>query len=139
MKRLKSLFLLICVLSITALAEIQKPATPKQPTTQDIPVTLCRQKDNKTLRAPSNNPDNVITGAYNATTGTLSIYTECDSEWVLTITSSSKSATYNVSTSALLNSTIAKTKRATFQNETSKTSLFSLPFFSYSFDCLNIN
>lgn len=34
---------------------------------------------------------------------------------------------------------IAKTKRATFQNETSKTSLFSLPFFSWSFDRLNIN
>lgn len=104
MKRLKSLFLLICVLSITALAEIQKPASPKQPTTQDIPVTLCRRSKHNALRAPSNNPDNVITGAYNATTGTLSIYTECDSEWVLTITSSSKSATYNVSTSALLNS-----------------------------------
>lgn len=103
MKRLKSLFLLICVLSITALAEIQKPASPEQPTSQDIPVTLSRQKDNKTLRAPSNNPDNVITGAYNATTGTLSIYTKCDSEWVLTITSFSKTATYNVSTSALIN------------------------------------
>lgn len=34
---------------------------------------------------------------------------------------------------------IAKTKRATFQNETSKTSLFLLPFFSYSFDLLNTN
>ncbi len=34
---------------------------------------------------------------------------------------------------------IAKTKRATFKNETSKTSLFSLPFFSYTFDRLNIN
>lgn len=34
---------------------------------------------------------------------------------------------------------IAKTKRATFQNETSKTSLFSLPFFSCSFDLLNTN
>lgn len=39
---------------------------------------------------------------------------------------------------ALLN-IIAKTKRATFQNETSKTSLFSLPLFSWSFDRLNIN
>lgn len=34
---------------------------------------------------------------------------------------------------------IAKTKRATFQNETSKTSLFSLTLFSYSFDRLNTN
>ena len=34
---------------------------------------------------------------------------------------------------------IAKTKRATFKNETSKTSLFSLPFFSCSFDRLNTN
>ena len=34
---------------------------------------------------------------------------------------------------------IAKTKRATFKNETCKTSLFSLPFFSYTFDRLNIN
>ena len=34
---------------------------------------------------------------------------------------------------------IAKTKRATFKNETSKSSLFSLPFFSGSFDRLNIN
>ena len=32
---------------------------------------------------------------------------------------------------------IAKTKRATFKNETSKSSLFSLPFFSCSFDRLN--
>ena len=31
---------------------------------------------------------------------------------------------------------IAKTKRATFKNETSKSSLFSLPFFSGSFGCL---
>ena len=34
---------------------------------------------------------------------------------------------------------IAKTKRATFKNETSKSSLFSLPFFSGSFDRLNTN
>ena len=34
---------------------------------------------------------------------------------------------------------IAKTKRASFQNETSKSSLFSLPFFSGRFDRLNTN
>ena len=34
---------------------------------------------------------------------------------------------------------IAKTKRAQFQNETSKSSLFSLPFFSAPFQPLNIN
>lgn len=36
-------------------------------------------------------------------------------------------------------SIIAKTKCASFKNETSKSSLFSLPFFSGSFDRLNIN
>lgn len=34
---------------------------------------------------------------------------------------------------------IAKTKRTQIKNETSKSSLFSLPFFSCSFDRLNIN
>ena len=49
---------------------------------------------------------------------------------------------FSMSEIALLSarkSIIAKTKRATFKNETSKTSLFSLPFFSCSFDRLNTN
>lgn len=108
--------------------------------TDEAGYTITSLTDGSEVRLDYDKDDN----SWNATVDdqTVTIFTFVDDTHVNIITPDGSYRLVELSHDGVLaysDIIIAKTKRATFKNETSKTSLFSLPFFSYTFDRLNIN
>jgi hypothetical protein len=83
----------------SAFADTETLGTSVQTSSKEVTVVLGRRTENRNPRMPLS--DVIVNGKYNAN-GTLFLYPSEDDEWELIIMSASRSESYVVSTSELI-------------------------------------
>lgn len=100
MKKIAFFLLLICACCTSTIAGTPSPTPTTPPKANTHKISLHIKSDNKSLRAPSNNPSYLIYGFYEDN-GTLVLFPTIDSDWELTISSKIGTEYFNISTDEL--------------------------------------